>query len=878
MSSSNNGMVNNMENHPAKSGFLKTFVLPLNRFGVGNKILFMVLLIFLCYAVGLSLVIGVTSFNNLALVTKNNLERMAGQLSARIVKINSQSVQVALSMETNYIIVQQLQRLVNYGPYYAGDPSQLGRPIEDSEIIYAFQTQMEISKQLHSLQSLNNLNCIGMFLISPFNMVPEAGPALAIFLDQKALYVTRYAWKGNTQDLKTYRIECGKLQFPGPDYFDISSVYALPPEEFYADNRFEMVAGAPESAVLTEPWESSKEPCSKIVFRNDLPVIRTWYPVNVLVANPETFVDAPTPSAVVVVEKVLDGEVLKTLQNDLGVDVGLAFQDTLLITSITKEKSPQALSKNQTLALGERNYYYQAKPVRFSEKGRPDLTAVTMSPISELTALTKTLFFQIGMLTGIAVLVTALLIYFTIHRIVKIPLQGLMNGVRSIAEGDMEYRVHIHSPEDELGTLSSAFNQMGAEISRKSVELEDVNRHLRASIVELRAKESDLSKTKNYLNNIINSMPSVLVGVDSAGLVTEWNAAAEKVTGIPAENARGKALDLVYPGLISQLEEVYKTIQEKKPYKAEKLMSWVNDETRYSDIMVYPLVTNGLEGAVLRIDDVTSRVRIEEMMIQTEKMMSVGGLAAGMAHEINNPIGGILQSVQNIFRRISPDLQQNILAAKEIGMDLGSVRLYLQKREIFAFLEGIRDAGQRAAHIVSNMLNFSRRSHPHCEPTRLDLLLNNTLELAAHDYDLKKKYDFRHIKIVREFANDLPEVPCMPTEIEQVILNLLKNAAQAMMEQNDPLKTPQIILRLRAEGKSAIIEVEDNGPGMEEKIRKRVFEPFFTTKEVGVGTGLGLSVAYFIINNNHQGTMAVDSTPAVGTRFTITLPLSGRAS
>ncbi|MFZ5573332.1 MAG: ATP-binding protein [Thermodesulfobacteriota bacterium] len=856
----------------------KYFPLPLNRLGVGNKILLMVLLIFICYAILLSLVVGATSFNNLSLVTNNNLKRMASLLAARIVKINSQSIQVVQSMETNYIIVQQLQRLTSYSPYYSTDASLLGRAIEDSEVIYAFQAQMEISKQLLSLQTVNALNSIRIFLVSPFNMVPDASPALTIHLDREALVVTRFHHKGRTAPPRFYRIALEKLVFPGPDYFDISSVYALPPEKFYEDNRFTAVDNVPESILRTDSWSPHDPPRSKIILKEGLPVIRTWFPVSVLVSNPETFMDQTAPCALVVVEKILDAEVMKSLKNDLGVDVGLAWKNRLLIASTNLIEGRRPLSGEKNLVLEGKDYYYCAEPVRLMEEDRPDLQVVTMSPISELTGLTRTLFFQIGMVTGFAVLVTVLLIYIGIHRVVKIPLQSLMNGVRSIAEGDMTYKVHIHSPDDELGALSSAFNQMSAEIGRKSIELEDVNRHLRTSVVDLRAKESDLNKTKNYLNNIINSMPSMLVGVDQGGNVTEWNVEAERATGIPAGQAKGKHLNVVYPGLITQLEEVYKTMREKKPYKAEKLMSWVEGETHYSDVMVYPLITNGVEGAVLRIDDVTNRVRIEEMMIQTEKMISVGGLAAGMAHEINNPIGGILQSVQNINRRVSTDFQKNVQAARECGTELQFIRMYLEKREIFSFLEGIRDAGQRAANIIANMLNFSRQSHSQFMPTRLDALLDNTLALAAHDYDLKKRYDFRHIRIIREFSSNLPEVPCIPTEIEQVILNLLKNAAQAMMEKDDPRKEPQIILRLRLEGKSAVIEVEDNGPGMDENIRKRVFEPFFTTKEVGVGTGLGLSVAYFIINNNHRGTMTVTSTPSIGTKFSITLPVNGSSS
>ena len=171
------------------------------------------------------------------------------------------------------------------------------------------------------------------------------------------------------------------------------------------------------------------------------------------------------------------------------------------------------------------------------------------------------------------------------------------------------------------------------------------------------------------------------------------------------------------------------------------------------------------------------------------------------------------------------------------------------------------------------MLNFSRRSDSRIVPTRMTELLEKTVALAAHDYDLRKKYDFREIRIVREFADDLPEVACMPTEIEQVMLNLLRNASQAFRAMDQLPTAPQIVLRLQREGRIVRIEVEDIGPGMDEDTRKRVFEPFFTTKAVGVGTGLGLSVSYFIITSHHRGSMSVETAPGRGACFILRLPI-----
>jgi len=253
----------------------------------------------------------------------------------------------------------------------------------------------------------------------------------------------------------------------------------------------------------------------------------------------------------------------------------------------------------------------------------------------------------------------------------------------------------------------------------------------------------------------------------------------------------------------------------------------------------------------------------------------VGGLAAGMAHEINNPLGAILQGSQNILRRITPDMPQNRAVAEAIGIDLDRLNRYLEQRRVLHFLEGIREAGARAAKIVADMLSFSRRSESRFAPVDLEDLLETVLRLAASDYDLKKKYDFKRIAIQRDYDPTLRLVYCDKTEIEQVILNLLKNAAQAMAEDSAPF--PTITLRTLREPHYVLIEVIDNGPGMDEKTLKRIFEPFFTTKEVGSGTGLGLSVSYFIVTEQHRGKLAVASKPGQGACFSIRLPIGREA-
>lgn len=388
--------------------------------------------------------------------------------------------------------------------------------------------------------------------------------------------------------------------------------------------------------------------------------------------------------------------------------------------------------------------------------------------------------------------------------------------------------------------------------------------------------EEELSRLRNFLSNIIDSMPSVLIGVDKDGLVNQWNKEAEKITGKGFKEALGKPLTEVYPQLLNQEKTVRQVILNRKPLKGGRIETRDGGEVRFSDVTIFPLAADGIEGAVIRVDDVTERMKIDEMMIQNEKMMSVGGLAAGMAHEINNPLAGILQNAQVLKNRIWGEIPANADAAAASGTTLEAIRLYMEKRNIREMVEMIGDSGKRAADIVRDMLSFSRKNdEPHSKISLVKIggLIDKTIEMAEKDYDLKKKYDFRKIKIEKEYDPSLPDLPCEKVKIQQVILNILKNAAQAMSGNGPSGKSPQLILRTSLENQMARIEIEDNGPGMDEKTRKRIFEPFFTTKAEGVGTGLGLSVSYFIIKENHQGNIQVESQEGAGARFIIHLPL-----
>ena len=389
---------------------------------------------------------------------------------------------------------------------------------------------------------------------------------------------------------------------------------------------------------------------------------------------------------------------------------------------------------------------------------------------------------------------------------------------------------------------------------------------------------------------IIDFLPDATFVVDQDRKVFAWNKAMEKLTGLTAaemlgnphksassvfyNHSRHLLIDYIFDPNVGDGGEYRHFAKEGDRYVGEAFLPNIGDRGKYLYAVASPLYDERgkIVGAIESVRDITAKMRLEETLIQSEKMLSVGGLAAGMAHEINNPLAGMLQSTQVIMNRLSETLPRNHAVAAECGTDMETISSYAQRRDIRSLLENISLSGRRAAKIVENMLSFARKSGAAFSTEDMVELVENTIDLASNDYNLKKKYDFRKIKIDRIFPDTHPAVPCEGSKIQQVVLNLLKNAAEAMSEAGT--EEPTLKVAVSEDAENVMLQITDNGPGMDEQVRKRVFEPFYTTKEVGTGTGLGLSVSYFIITKNHNGEMSVESELGVGTSFIITLPKS----
>ncbi|MES9869022.1 MAG: ATP-binding protein [Sedimenticola sp.] len=534
-------------------------------------------------------------------------------------------------------------------------------------------------------------------------------------------------------------------------------------------------------------------------------------------------------AASIITDKDVASVVVRNDQGAVIVELGEPSKDFVVRREIIEE------GLRQTYKLGELELTFQMQRIH---------TAITRQVVQNSLLLLALVM---------VILVGALLAN---RWVVDRPLSRLLGTIRLTRETGERTPVAWQSG-DEIGQVIAAYNAMQEKLG------EEENR--------LRESEASLAEAQRIAH----------VGSWSLDLSTndlEWSDEVYRIFEMDKGTfpATYEAfLECIHPDDREMVERSYRdAVENRGDYDIEHRLLMADGRVKHVNERCQTFYEDGRAvRSVGTVQDITEKKRLQGLLLQTEKMMSVGGLAAGMAHELNNPLGGILHGIQNIERRLSPDLPKNREIAEAMGLELAAVWQYLEQREIGHFLQGITESGERAAVIVQNMLQFSRKPEVVLQPENLALLVDATLELTAVDYDLQKKYDFRDIEIVRDYDSTVGPVPCIKSELQQVLLNLFRNAAQAFQAMDEPGRSPRITVRIRQEHELACIEVEDNGPGMGEDVLGRIFEPFFTTREIGEGTGLGLSVSYFIVTQEHKGELRVESEPGEGTRFMVCLPM-----
>jgi len=357
----------------------------------------------------------------------------------------------------------------------------------------------------------------------------------------------------------------------------------------------------------------------------------------------------------------------------------------------------------------------------------------------------------------------------------------------------------------------------------------------------LEQKALQIERLKDFSENIVESLKIGVLTVDLEDRIESWNPQLEDLLGIPRNEAIGRKLDEVLPrDLAGEVGARAASEHVSGIYRFH--LNTRGNRHLVINASIAPLLSkNGARlGRLVLLDDITQRVRLEDQMVQTEKLTSLGLLAAGVAHEVNTPLAVISNYIQMLAKQIPVDDPR-------------------QKT-----IERIVKQTFRASEIVNNLLNFSRTGG--AAPVEVDLnsVLEETLTLVQHPFKTAQ------VNVVRNYAEKLPPVLGSTTRLQQVFLNLFMNARDAMPSGG------MLEVRTGAHNGSVEIEVSDTGAGIPPEHIHRIFDPFFTTKATGRGTGLGLSVSYGIIKE-HAGKVDVRSTPGKGTSFRLEFPVARKA-
>src|SRR3954465_3265239 len=364
---------------------------------------------------------------------------------------------------------------------------------------------------------------------------------------------------------------------------------------------------------------------------------------------------------------------------------------------------------------------------------------------------------------------------------------------------------------------------------------------------QLRAKADELERMRQFSENILESLNDGLAVLDRNGGVVRWNRPMEELYGLRHEIAVGQPLDALFdPQLVSMVRDSATGAHEGVAYYRIPMATRHDTPRRLLiNLGATPLRDSAADivGTIVIVEDISSRVQLEEQLQISEKMASLGLLAAGVAHEVNTPLTGISSYTQMLLQQAPPD-------------DPSTKVLEKIERQTF-----------RAAKIVNGLLNLARPAQVDSGPFDINTVINDVLSLLEHQFRTGS------IQVRKELAPGAPIVQGVEHKLQQVFLNLLLNARDAMP------KGGWLTIVTRIDADAAVVEVADTGSGIPAEQLSRIYDPFFTTKEIGKGTGLGLSITYGIVQE-HGGTIACDSHVGQGTRFTIRLPIAevGRAT
>jgi two-component system cell cycle sensor histidine kinase/response regulator CckA len=372
-----------------------------------------------------------------------------------------------------------------------------------------------------------------------------------------------------------------------------------------------------------------------------------------------------------------------------------------------------------------------------------------------------------------------------------------------------------------------------------------IERELREAEIRRKNKqmEEEIKKSEETLRRYLESSPDAIFTIDLEGTFLYGHKAAERMTAYTREEFIGKSfreLHLLPPEYLLKAAQLLELSAAGKSTKQDEFQLIRKDGSYvFIEISLYP-IGQGSEVEIIGVArDITNRKRMEQQLQLAGRLAAVGELAAGVAHELNNPLAAVLMYSQLLNTR--DDLDETVRS------DIDTV-----------FKEA-----QRATRITGSLLSFARRQKPDKSPISINEVIEKSLELST------SQMKANNIEITRELERELPAIMADFYQLQEVFLNLINNAEQAMTEAHG---RGSLNVKTEKSGEMIRIVFSDDGPGIAEGILKRIFDPFFTTKDVGKGTGLGLSICYGVVQE-HGGHIYAESKPSKGATFVIELPV-----
>lgn len=354
--------------------------------------------------------------------------------------------------------------------------------------------------------------------------------------------------------------------------------------------------------------------------------------------------------------------------------------------------------------------------------------------------------------------------------------------------------------------------------------------------------EDQLEATKHRYRDIIEHSADAIISMDNDRNITSWNRGAEEMLGWNREEIIGEKITKITPPELIVKQEIDRIDSEMQSnghvrnYETERVTK--SGEKKLVNLTA-SFIKNEKDEIVGRsqiLRDLTDLKLREEQIQQSERLATIGHMAAGVAHEVGNPLSAISSLVQLCQRKTDDPFIQDQL-------------------------KKVREHIQRISKIVRDLVDFSRPSSSKAENIQINEIINSAVGLLKHDARC------RDVEFELKLAPNLPKIKCIPDQIHQVLVNLLLNAVDAM----ENVEEPKVTITTDLVNSHVELKVADIGKGIKDEHKSHIFEPFFTTKEVGTGTGLGLAVSHGIINKL-GGTIHADSNYGEGAVFTIQLP------